>query len=192
MSRTQTISSIDYNGIYTAKIDEKNRLKIPARIREIMMLRNEHNFQSPEFAIQKSRDVYIVTYQGNPFAVIESDRPVTKTNVGMETIDELVYVAVGTIKRGAGAEPNFMHSEPDTVFLYNATDAQHMIYDPEFKKLGFAARHHVGSMDAQGRLQLAHIIENFEKVLRHITNRDRNTHVIGHPSIFCATLTKYD
>ena len=191
MSITKTASVIEYSGVYGAKIDDKNRLKIPVPIREIMRERNRYNFLDERFGIEDGQGMHLVTYRNNPFAVIKSPVPVTKETVNMGSIDELVYVAAGTIKWDVDIQPVFMFPNPDTVFLYTATDAQHMIHDDEFNELGFASRHHVGTIDKQGRIQLAHRIEDFELVMRHIADRERITNIIGQPAMFCATLTRY-
>ena len=156
-----------------------------------MKLRNRHNLQNPDFEIQKKGELYVLSYQGNPFVVIDTYKPVTKADLNMDGIDGLVYVAAGTIEWGVDFQPKFMCPNPDVVFLYNATDAQHMMHDERFKEMGFASRHHGGKIDGQRRIQLVNVIEDLELVIRNIADRDRVTHVTGQPTMSCATLTNY-
>jgi len=191
MGTSKAVSVLDYNGTYPVKIDDKNRLKLPPSIRETMRERNKYHFQSDEFTIERHGGLYLVAFRNIPFATIESDSRVTKETFDMETIDGLVYVAAGTIRWDTNIKPVFMFPNPDTVFLYAATDAQHLTHDDVWKELGFASRHHQGTIDKQGRIQLAHTLEDLDYIMRTVADRERQTHVIGQPSMFCATLTRY-
>ena len=128
----------NYYGSGVFSIDDKNRLKIPSQMRRILRERNQYNLKSNNFQVIQYNGGFALGYNDIPFAELESASSVEKPELDISCIDDIVYVSAGVIKRNANsARPDFSFINPDTAFLYSATDAQKMIYDPRWADCGF-------------------------------------------------------
>ncbi|MBI2654559.1 hypothetical protein HYX02_07190 [Candidatus Woesearchaeota archaeon] len=181
----------NYYGHINKVIDEANRLTLPVRVRRTISDRNRYNLMNDAFQITRSESgIYQLTFQGFPFADIQTEKSVTKKDIDISSIDDVVFVAEGIIRNTIPPQPDFISPNPDTVFIYSATDAQTMIYDPHWAQYGFSSRFQKVNIESQGRITLKKLFEESEYLINVITDKDRNTRVTGQPTLFCVTLSK--
>ncbi len=189
--RAKLVLIPNYSGNYTPKIDDRNRLKLPEMVRRTMAERNRYNIMTEEFhIIPYFGNGYAMAFKGIPFARIETEKDVTKEDLDVSSIDDIVYISAGIIKNDLKPRPDFIFINPTTVFIYSSTDAQRMLYDDSWKDCGFSLRHQTVSLDEQGRIQLKKAFDEFEYLRNIVIDSENRTCITGQPLLFCVTLTK--
>ena len=179
-----------YGGAYITKIDDKNRLNLPIRIRRSITERNVHSLMSDEFQIVPYHGGHqALAFQGIPVVEIETSDPIIKENVNIKSIDDLLYFSPGILKGNTSPRPDFTFGNYDTIFMYAFMDAQRMLFDSQWKDCGFCYRPQKVKLDTQDRILLSNIFEEHDYAKRAIVDMEGRVIVTGQPVLFCFTLS---